>query len=112
MSDRDISAISTWEHGEDDPGRVGHSDGPTTTYVCVTPGCGWKGKACQSAEHHHEHPAHRIRIKNCPESWPDCQWPTAHDWRDDEAERATFEAQAERDGWTQVQPDLLRAEVK
>ena len=44
------------------------------TYVCVTPGCLWHGKACQAAEHHHENPAHRIRGKNWPDTWPDAQW--------------------------------------
>ena len=79
------------------------------TYICMT--CQWHGKACQAAEHHHENPAHRIRGKNWPETWPDCQWVESkpRDWRDDPAERATFEADAERDGWTHVQPDLLRA---
>ncbi len=67
MSERDISAIASWERAEQPPSTGGHAH----PYICT--GCDWTGRG-EAALRHYRDTGHAIRGKHWPAGWPNAQF--------------------------------------
>lgn len=66
-TDRDVSAIASWERAEHAPNPGGHAQ----PYVCT--GCKWTGRG-ETALRHYRDTGHAIRGRNWPAGWPNVQF--------------------------------------
>ena len=70
LTDRDLSAISSWERNEE---RAFRSSSSAQAHPYRCSGCDWTGRG-ETALRHYRETGHAIRGRDWPAGWPDCQW--------------------------------------